>query len=89
MILIADCGSTKINWTLLNGKEKVAQIFTTGMNALLLTEEEMKEQIKRELMPHLTNYKVDEIHYYGAGIISDEIKKRRHTCPACQLCHSG
>ena len=76
MILIADCGSTKINWTLLNGKEKVAQIFTTGMNALLLTEEEMKEQIKSELMPHLTNYKVDEIHYYGAGIVSDEIKQQ-------------
>ena len=76
MILIADCGSTKINWTLLNGKEKVAQIFTTGMNALLLTEEEMKEQIKRELMPHLTNYKVDEIYYYGAGIVSDEIKQQ-------------
>jgi N-acetylglucosamine kinase-like BadF-type ATPase len=76
MILIADCGSTKINWTLLNGNEKVAQIFTTGMNALLLTEEEMKEQIKNELMPHLTNYKVDEIHYYGAGIISDEIKQQ-------------
>ena len=76
MILIADCGSTKINWTLLNGKEKVAQIFTTGMNALLLTEEEMKEQIKRELMPHLTNYRVDEIYYYGAGIISDEIKQQ-------------
>ena len=71
MILIADCGSTKINWTLLNGKEKVAQIFTTGMNALLLTEEEMKEQIKRELMPHLTNYKVDEIYYYGAGKNAD------------------
>ena len=76
MILIADCGSTKINWCLLNGKEKVAQIFTTGMNALLLTEEEMKEQIKRELMPHLTNYKVDEIYYYGAGIVSDEIKQQ-------------
>ena len=76
MILIADCGSTKINWTLLNGKEKVAQIFTTGMNALLLTEEEMKEQIKSELMPHLTNYKVDEIHYYGAGIVSDEIRQQ-------------
>ena len=26
MILIADCGSTKIDWCLLNGKEKVAQI---------------------------------------------------------------
>ncbi|MCQ2289638.1 MAG: ATPase [Muribaculaceae bacterium] len=74
MILIADCGSTKIDWCLLNGNEKVAQIFTTGMNALLLTEEEMTERIKAELMPHIVNYKVDEIYYYGAGIISDEIK---------------
>ena len=27
MILIADCGSTKIDWCVLNGKEKVAQVF--------------------------------------------------------------
>ncbi len=74
MILIADCGSTKIDWCLLNGNEKVAQIFTTGMNALMLTEEEMTECIKKELMPHIVSYKVDEIYYYGAGIINDEIK---------------
>lgn len=74
MILIADCGSTKIDWCLLNGNEKVAQIFTTGMNALLLTQEEMTECIKNELMPHIVSYKVDEIYYYGAGIINDEIK---------------
>lgn len=74
MILIADCGSTKIDWCLLNGNEKVAQIFTVGMNALMLTQEEMTERIKNELMPHIVNYKVDEIYYYGAGIISDEIK---------------
>lgn len=74
MILIADCGSTKIDWCLLNGNEKVAQIFTVGMNALMLTQEEMTERIKNELMPHIVSYKVDEIYYYGAGIISDEIK---------------
>ncbi|MBQ0115502.1 MAG: ATPase [Bacteroidales bacterium] len=74
MILIADCGSTKIDWCLLNGKEKVAQIFTTGMNALMLTQEEMTQRIHDELMPHIVSYKVDEIYYYGAGIISDEIK---------------
>ncbi len=74
MILIADCGSTKIDWCLINGKEKVAQIFTTGMNALLLTEAEMTERIKTELVPHIAGYKVTEIYYYGAGIISDEIK---------------
>ena len=74
MILIADCGSTKIDWCLLNGSEKVAQIFTVGMNALMLTQEEMTERVKTELMPHIVSYKVDEIYYYGAGIISEEIK---------------
>ena len=56
MILIADCGSTKIDWCLLNGKEKVAQIFTTGMNALMLTQQEMQQRIHDELMPHLASY---------------------------------
>lgn len=74
MTLIADCGSTKIDWCLLNGNEKVAQIFTTGMNALLMTQDEMSARIKEELVPHIQNYRVDEIYYYGAGIISDEIK---------------
>ena len=45
MILIADCGSTKINWCLLKDDEKIAQIFTTGMNALLMTEDEMAQRI--------------------------------------------
>ena len=76
MILIADSGSTKIDWCLLNGKKKVAQIFTTGMNALLMTEEEMAECIMTELMPSLRVYDVTEIYYYGAGIISDEIKNQ-------------
>ena len=76
MILIADSGSTKIDWCLLNGKKKVAQIFTTGMNALLMTEEEMAECIMTELMPNLQGYEVTEIYYYGAGIISDEIKNQ-------------
>ncbi len=40
----------------------------------MLTVEEMTIRIHDELMPHITGYKVDEIHYYGAGIISDEIK---------------
>lgn len=76
MTLIADCGSTKIDWCLLNGNKKVAQIFTTGMNALLMTEEEMAECIMTELMPSLQGYEVTEIFYYGAGIISDEIKNQ-------------
>ena len=73
MILIADCGSTKIDWCLLNGNEKVAQIFTTGMNALMMTEEEMTATIKAELVPHISGYQIDEIYYYGAGILNEEV----------------
>ena len=66
MILIADCGSTKTDWCLLNGKEKIAQVFTRGMNAILLTEDEMAEIIATELMPHINGNDVDEVYYYGA-----------------------
>ena len=73
MILIADCGSTKTDWCLLNGKEKIAQVFTRGMNAILLTEDEMAEIIATELMPHINGNDVDEVYYYGAGCLSESI----------------
>lgn len=73
MILIADCGSTKIDWCVLNGKEVVAQIFTCGMNALMMTEEEMSKNIENELLPRVKDYDIDEVYYYGAGCLSEDI----------------
>lgn len=75
MILIADCGSTKIDWCLLNGKKVEKQVFTLGMNAVMLTEEEMRSRIGAELMPELTAYAGDikEVYFYGAGCISTEV----------------
>ena len=37
MILIADCGSTKIDWCVLADKKVEKQVFTLGMNCLLYT----------------------------------------------------
>ena len=73
MILIADCGSTKIDWCVLNGKEKVAQVFTCGMNAMMLTEEEMFETIKKELVPQLNGMEITEVYYYGAGCLFENV----------------
>ena len=53
MILIADCGSTKIDWCALDNGKLEKQVFTMGMNAVMLTEEEMRERIGAELMPEL------------------------------------
>lgn len=75
MILIADCGSTKIDWCLLDksNKKVVKQVFTLGMNAVMLTMEEMRERIAEQLMPELGALGTDvtEVYFYGAGCISD------------------
>ncbi|MBO5053908.1 MAG: ATPase [Muribaculaceae bacterium] len=73
MILIADCGSTKIDWCLIENSKVVNQIFTCGMNAIMLTEEEMAARIAAELMPELGKVDVDAVYFYGAGCISEDV----------------
>jgi len=67
MILIADCGSTKADWRLI-GKNDFAQDFhTRGFNPFLHSSDVVRDALKKELLPGLTEYKVEEIHFYGAG----------------------
>lgn len=73
MILIADCGSTKIDWCVVDHGKLVKQVFTCGMNALLLTEDEMQLRIATELMPEIKDFNIDKVYYYGAGCVSDEV----------------
>ena len=73
MILIADCGSTKIDWCVVKNGKVVKQIFTCGMNAVMLTEEEMTERIANELMPELGDDEITEVYFYGAGCINEEV----------------
>lgn len=75
MILIADCGSTKIDWCVLADKKVEKQVFTLCMNAVMLTEEEMRGRISNELMPELggLSAKIDSVYFYGAGCISAEV----------------
>lgn len=73
MKLIADCGSTKIDWCVINNGQLIKQVFTCGMNAIMLTEEEMAEQIRSELLGQVAEYAIDEVYFYGAGCISEEV----------------
>ena len=73
MILVADCGSTKIDWCLLNSGKVEKQVFTLGMNAVMLTEEEIRQRLSDELVPELAGFPVEEVYFYGAGCISDEV----------------
>lgn len=75
MILIADCGSTKIDWCLVENSKVVKQVFTCGMNAIMLTQEEMAARIATELVPEIKQYvpKVTSVYFYGAGCINEEV----------------
>jgi N-acetylglucosamine kinase-like BadF-type ATPase len=64
--LIADSGSTKTEWCLLNGANPY--IFTSkGMSPYFLKSEEMEEIIRKEVIPFLNRMNIDEMHFLGTG----------------------
>ena len=73
MILIADCGSTKIDWCVVNDGKVVEQIFTSGINALLMTEEQIRETLAAELAEKVKGYAIESVYDYGAGCLFDDI----------------
>lgn len=73
MILIADCGSTKIDWCLIENGKVAKQVFTSGINALLMSEEQIRQTIADELVPEIKEYEINSVYYYGAGCLFDDI----------------
>ncbi len=72
--LIADAGSTNVEWSLLGSDGKVAQSFATdGLNALLSSQEAIESAFHKVHDMILTEYSVEEIYYYGAGCATSEI----------------
>jgi len=66
-ILIADSGSTKCEWCLLeNGKKKT--VLTPAMSPYFVSGEEMIQILNKQLMPKIKNTKVDALYFYGTGL---------------------
>jgi len=67
-ILIADSGSTKCEWCLLNnGRKKI--IFTQGMSPYFLNSEQVQAVIRTELLPKIKKTVVTNIYFYGTGCL--------------------
>lgn len=76
MILIADCGSSKIEWSLLSADGREEKRFhTPGMNAVMMTRDEIDQRIAAELVPELgdAHSRVGHVYFYGAGCISPAV----------------
>lgn len=70
MILIADSGSSKTDWRLIDNNGAVKQHRGIGFNPTYQTREEMISLLHDDFILKISN-DVDQIHYYGAGCSSE------------------
>jgi glucosamine kinase len=69
--LIADSGSTKAEWCLLEGKKKKI-FYTQGLSPYFLTSEQIQHIIEHELKSKMKQAVPDEIFFYGTGCSSPD-----------------
>ncbi|HKJ47617.1 MAG TPA: BadF/BadG/BcrA/BcrD ATPase family protein [Christiangramia sp.] len=68
MILIADGGSTKCDWILLNNEgEQVFKTRTKGLNPAVFKEPVLEERLAENTELAEVKDKVEKVHFYGAG----------------------
>ena len=79
-ILIAESGATKAEWCLV-GNDKKKSIITQGISPFFFTEQKIVELIQKDLLPHFKKSKpVEEIYYYGTGMLNpDNVKMVRNS----------
>jgi N-acetylglucosamine kinase-like BadF-type ATPase len=74
MVLIADSGSTKTHWCVVDKTGVFKHIFTKGINPFFQSENEIKTEIELALMPELSDIQIKSIYFYGAGCSFPEKK---------------
>ncbi|WP_423129618.1 ATPase [Gaoshiqia sp. Z1-71] len=69
--LIADSGSTKADWRLIGHTNEVSSFQTRGMNPFFRTSDDIFQELQEKIFPE-TGGDVDEIFFYGAGVVDQE-----------------
>jgi len=67
MILIADSGSTKTDWTIIKGKKVIDKFTTMGFNPFFHSSQEIIEGLKKLDVVIKIKEEVAKIYYLGAG----------------------
>lgn len=73
MILIADSGSSKTDWRVIDDHGEIRQFRTIGFNPFYQTAGEMAEGMRSTDLLQLIG-RVEQVYFYGAGCTSDKNK---------------
>lgn len=72
MKLIAESGSTRTEWALIEGNHLIEKAFTEGLNPFFQSRREMSHSIRLGLPASFFRKKLEQVYYYGAGCNSEE-----------------
>ncbi|MDO8897959.1 MAG: ATPase [Bacteroidales bacterium] len=72
MLLIADSGSTKTEWMLIDQGKLIKTIYTEGFNPYYYGVNEIVRILNAELIPQLDNLIPKQIFYYGSGCSTEQ-----------------
>lgn len=70
MILIADSGSTKTDWSYINKQDVLQQVQSIGFNPFFQDAEFIEKTIREEVIPSIKG-PVEKIFFYGAGCANE------------------
>jgi len=73
MILIAESGSTKTDWVLINHNNQLSVFHTIGFNPFFHNDKLISKHIHDNVEFYNTCRDVEEIYFYGAGCSSEEL----------------
>ena len=74
MKLIAESGSTRTEWALVEDNHLLQRVFTEGLNPFFQTRREISRSVRLGLPESFFKKKLDQVYYYGAGCSSYEKK---------------
>ncbi len=74
MKIIADSGSTKTHWCVIDKTVVIKDVFTKGINPFYQSEAEIALEIELHLLPELIGINIEQIFFYGAGCSFPEKK---------------
>lgn len=74
-ILIADCGATKSDWSLVEGGKITHRFLSIGISPIFQTQEEIAKEIKERVLPQFKDSSLKAIYFYGAGCTPEKAEE--------------
>ena len=78
MQLIADSGSTKTNWSVVDKGIQHKKFLTTGINPFYQSEEEITSLVNEFVLNEVSSFHIEMIWFYGAGCAFPDKKSMIH-----------